>query len=111
MDFDGNITAIGGQGTFQTGNGGTVTFNTAVTLADDVTINTTGGTTDGNVSFAGTLEGANDLTILADMGTVTFTGLVGNGTRLDTLNIASAGAVTASGIRTTNLWWMPTPPR
>jgi hypothetical protein len=50
------------------------------------------------VTFASTLNGAQNLTITAGIGNVTFTGAVGGTTRLELLNIVSAGNVGATAL-------------
>jgi hypothetical protein len=50
------------------------------------------------VTFASTLDSAQNLTITAGTGNVTFTGAVGGTTRLGTLNIVSANNVIASAL-------------
>jgi hypothetical protein len=50
------------------------------------------------VTFASTLDSAQNLTITAGTGAVTFTGAVGGSTRLGTLNIVSANNVIAAAL-------------
>ncbi|WP_231970558.1 beta strand repeat-containing protein [Polynucleobacter necessarius] len=73
-----NITTTGAQ-----------TYNGNVVLA----ANTTLATTDSDVSFGGTLNGAYGLTVNNGSGTVTFSAAVGGSTPLTSLNIAGSGEV------------------
>ena len=103
------VTNVGGTtelGANVIAQGGTITFNDPVTLTAGVTLTDTGGT---GLSFADTLNGAQDLT-LAVTGTTTFSGAVGGTTPLGdgtgaALTINSTGTTefqstlaTASGI-------------
>ena len=66
-----------------------------ITLADDVTLTGTSSidTDTADITFAGTLDGTQDLT-LATTGDVSVAEIVGGGAALDTLTIAGAGDVT-----------------
>ena len=67
-------------------------YGGVTTLLGDTTLNT-GGT--GNVSFGGTVDGANRLDIEAGGGRIEFFGALGGTTPLPSLNLTSASAVTA----------------
>ncbi|GAB5411007.1 MAG: hypothetical protein ChlgKO_01210 [Chlamydiales bacterium] len=74
--LDGNFVEQG-FGTVTTGANVTTTgdrihFKNAVVLSEDVTLDS--GTGPGNIEFVGALSGARDLTLLADLGNVTFSG-------------------------------------
>lgn len=84
-----------GTGTVETGadistTADNVTFNSAVTLTDGISINSTGG----NISFASTLDGTSDLieslTLNADSGNIEFANAVGGMTDLGDIVITSA---------------------
>jgi hypothetical protein len=74
-----------------TSSGGDVSFNRPVTLTAAVTVSTGAGP--GNVRFAGTVNGSHALTVTAGAGTVTFTGPVGAGAALASLNVTGAGVI------------------
>jgi hypothetical protein len=91
-----------------TSDGGDVAFNDTlslnadlstgggdITLADDVTLTGTSSidTDTADIDFAGTLDGTQDLT-LATTGDVSFAGIVGGGTALDTLTFTGVGDIT-----------------
>ncbi|MEI6105491.1 MAG: hypothetical protein WCR49_00640 [Opitutae bacterium] len=90
-----------------------VDFLRAVTLNGSgslVTINTTTSGTGANITFQSTLNAttaapnAEDLTLTAGTGSVTFTGVVGGGTRLGDIIITSANNVTeTAGLSATTL--------
>ncbi|WP_167856075.1 filamentous hemagglutinin N-terminal domain-containing protein [Natronospirillum operosum] len=67
---------------------GTQTYNSAITLTDSITLTTT----DSNIDFGSTIDGAHGLTLAAGTGTVTLEGEVGAGTALDSLEI-TAGSI------------------
>jgi len=76
--------------------GGVLTLNEAATLGANVTITTSNG----NVVFGSTINGAQTLTIAQGTGTVTFTGAVGGTTALTSVTVSGAGSgtgVTVSG--------------
>ena len=82
------------QGTITTTNDA-VTFGTGgVTLGAASAVATAGGL----VTFEGLLNGGHNLTVTAAAGNVTFSGAVGGSTRLGTLNIVTAGDVTAGAL-------------
>ena len=60
-------------------------------------------TTNSNVSFSSTVDGAHALTVAAGTGTVGFSGTVGNATALTSLSSTGSGAVTFSSAVGTNL--------
>ena len=68
---------------------GSQTYTGAVTLGANVPLITT----DSNILFSSTLNGARTLNLTAGAGTVTFTGTVGNSIELSALTIISAGDV------------------
>ncbi len=75
-----------------------VTFNSATSLVTNaVVINT--GTGAGDITFSSTLNGAQNLTLTAGTGSVSFAGLVGNTTPLGAITITSADDVTTNGVR------------
>ena len=86
--------------------GGNVTFNNNVVLLGAETI-TTGGTGAGNITFSGTLDGtgagAEALSLTAGTGNVVFTGAVGSGTRVGAITINSATDVTAAALKASSL--------
>ena len=107
LDFSGT-TLVNGEmialGNLTTEGGGLTQFNGSVStagfqnLSDNVQLlaNATLSATAGNVSFGGTLDGTKVLNIEAGGGgQVVFTGPVGNGLPLASLNIATASAVDA----------------
>jgi len=71
-----------------------VTFNSATLLQMNAVVIDTGAGA-GNITFASTLDGGQDLTLTAGTGSVTFSGVVG-ATRLGDVTIASANNVTAT---------------
>ncbi|HEX2859283.1 MAG TPA: filamentous hemagglutinin N-terminal domain-containing protein [Alphaproteobacteria bacterium] len=88
----GGITLNGNLGT----NGGAVNLNNNVTLGSNVQVASTGG----NITAAGTVNGAHDLTLNAGGGAVALNDTVGNSARLTTLT-ATGGALTLNGVQTT----------
>lgn len=88
-----------GTGTVSTGadittTGDDVTFNSAVTLTESISIGSTGGT----ITFASTLNGtidfAEDLTLNSDTGDILFSGVVGGDVDLSAISITQAKDVT-----------------
>lgn len=77
---------------------GSATYTGTTSLAAATTITTTTGTT-----FNGTLNGAQNLTLNAGAGNVAFNGAVGGTTRLGTITIGSAAAITANAITAASL--------
>jgi hypothetical protein len=75
--------------------GGDVTFNDAVTLADDVVISS-GNSTGGEVTFLDSIDGAYDFTIDSGTADATFVGTVGENMRLGVLTVSSAADVNFS---------------
>ncbi|QNI78885.1 filamentous hemagglutinin family outer membrane protein [Synechococcus sp. RS9909] len=107
---DQTFTASGGINTNSTytSSGGAISFTGDTVINDALTINTTaGGATGGNVAFSGTLDSkanaANNLSITAGSGNITFSGLVGDTTPLGAVTIASANDVTVNGLRALSL--------
>ena len=93
----GNLTATVDNGTMTLANfttsAGSATYTGTTSLAAATTITTTTGTT-----FNGTLNGAQNLTLNAGVGAVTFGGAVGGTTRVGAITIGSASTITASAI-------------
>lgn len=98
LTLGGSFTEDGG-GTVSTGADITttdddVTFNSAVTLTESISIDSTGGT----ITFASTLDGttdfAEDLILNSDAGDILFTGVVGGTTDLGDISITQANDVT-----------------
>ena len=107
MILDGSFTQ-GGSGANElegdiTTTGDAISFLTAVTLNDNISLDTTSGPTPiGNdITFTSTVAGAQTLTLDAGTGgTVTFTGEVGGGAGLDptSITVTYADTVTANAI-------------
>lgn len=76
--------------------GGPLMFASAVTLGGATQLQTTGG----NIGFNSTLNGAQALTANAGNGTTTFTGAVGGGTQLASLNVTAANIAFQNTLRT-----------
>ena len=79
-----------------TANSFAATATTNTFLSGPVVINTSSD--NGAISFGGTVDGAQNLTLNAGSGTITFTGAVGGGTRLGALTITNVGSLTANNI-------------
>ena len=80
------------------------TFNGVVTIGGSgVTLTSTSGGGNGNVSFGITVNGAEPLTIYNGTGGVTFTGAVGTSTPLTNLTVFGTGLVTFSNAVGTSL--------
>ena len=90
----GTLSAQGGLGTAGQPSGGDMAFGN-VELANAATTVTT-GPTGGNITFNGTVNGSQALTLLAGTGKVTLGGLFGGVTPLTALTVTS-GATTISG--------------
>lgn len=102
-----SMTATGGiytAGDVATSNDN-VTFVSAVTLTNSISVNT--GTGAGNIAFNSIVEGTTsdteDLTLTAGTGNVTFSSAVGAGTRLGDISVVSATNVTAVAITAATL--------
>ena len=96
-----SVTGSGGitlHGTYRSANRN-IDFNSAVTLAGAVTVNS--GTGGGNVAFDSTVNGGHALTVEAGTGSVTFSGAVGGTTKLTSLTVSNAGQVDVNSIKTT----------
>jgi hypothetical protein len=78
--------------------GGGVLLTGAVVLGANVDVTTDAATSDGAVTFASTVDGAQTLQITAGTGNVVFTGLVGDTTPLGAMTIVSAANVTTNGV-------------
>lgn len=83
------------------GTNGDVTFNDALVLGADISIDTSdtaGSGNGGDVLFSSTVQGTSsyseDLTIIADTGAVTFNGAVGTTTELDNVDVQSSDSFT-----------------
>jgi hypothetical protein len=74
-----------------------ISFTGAVVTNGNLSLNSVSAT-GANISFDSTVDGANNLTLAAGTGSISFAGAVGSGTRLGKLTISSAGNVTASGL-------------
>jgi len=111
LDINANISADGaviqnGTGSVSFGGTGTRTISTtaddvgflrAVNLSRALIIDTAGAVPgSGNITFQNTLNGAQNLTLIAGGANVTFAGSVGNVTALETMQITSADAILAS---------------
>ncbi len=81
-----------------TANSFTITNSVPTVLTTSIAIDTS--TNNGLISFGGTLDGAQTLTLTAGTGNIVFTGIVGGTTPLTALS-ASAAAITQSGALTT----------
>ena len=105
----GTSITLNGNITTSDASGNTVTLTGPVILGAGITIDTDNTTNDGNISFSSTINGAQDLTLNAGTGTVTFNGVVGE-TPLSSLstegttggvsisnNITTTGAITLTG--------------
>ncbi|HEY0198066.1 MAG TPA: filamentous hemagglutinin N-terminal domain-containing protein [Rhodanobacter sp.] len=94
-----NVTAAGGitlNGNMSTG--GAQTWHSAVTLAGDTTLTSTGN---GAIDFAGSVNGAHALAVNTG-GATSFGGAVGAGTALTSLTTDAAGRTTLGGNVTTS---------
>ncbi len=69
---------------------GTQSYTGAVTLGGDDTLTTTNS----NVTFGSTVNGAHSLTVAAGSGTTHFTGAVGDSTALTGVNVSGSGGIT-----------------
>jgi hypothetical protein len=107
INSDGAVSLTGATGIGTAGDITTtadaIDFNSNTTLTGSIVLNSAGG----NISFDGTLNGtaagAQNLTITAGAGDVTFTGAVGGGVRLGAISIVSADDVTANAITAVSL--------
>ncbi|MBD2440968.1 CHAT domain-containing protein [Nostoc sp. FACHB-110] len=90
-DAPGGIISFNAANSISTGNifnkNNTIAFNGAFVLNNDVSINSFGG----DVRFASSINGANNLTINADTGNIIFNGAIGNTSPLASLNVNSTG--------------------
>jgi autotransporter-associated beta strand protein len=75
-----------------------ISISGPVTLTGPVTLSTQAVAGAGDVSLAGTVNGAQSLTLTAGAGNVTLGGAGGGGTALTSLTISSAGNVTAGAV-------------
>ena len=87
--------STGLQGNFLT-NGNNITFGSPVTLIGATSINTCPGV--GNILFSNTVDGAQNLTLNACGGNITFVGAVGGITRLGTLTVTDTNNFTANAL-------------
>src|SRR5205823_5780805 len=72
---------------------GTQTYNDAVSLTSDATLASSGAAAAGNITFAGTVDGAKNLTVNT-AGTTAFQANVGNTTALVSLTTNAGGTTT-----------------
>ncbi len=79
--------------------GGSINFNSPVTLASGITLNTGAG----DIVFNNRLNGAQDLTLSAGSGNITLGGAAGGNVQLGRLTIDSAANVTAAAITADSL--------
>jgi hypothetical protein len=94
----GGTTLINGGSVTTSGAAGQV-YNNSVVLGADTTINSGSGA----ITFAGTLDGAQALTLSAGTGDITFADAIGAATRLNGVTITSAGNVTMANIAAASL--------
>ena len=95
-----SVTGSGGvtlSGVYRSANRN-IDFNSAVTLAGAVTVNS--GTGAGNIAFDSTVNGGHALTVTAGTGTVTFSGAVGGSTKLSSLTV-DGGQIDLDTVATT----------
>lgn len=99
-----SYTGLTNLGTALTLTLGNITYNSPVTLQSNAVIDTSGN--NGTITFNSAVDGAYDLTIRAGtLGDVVFNDTVGASTRLGTLNIESTGNITfAQGAYATNYY-------
>ncbi|SFC49463.1 hypothetical protein SAMN05660443_2850, partial [Marinospirillum celere] len=76
---------------------GTQNYTGSVTLEDDATL----ATTNNNIDFGSTIDGAHELTLDAGTGTVSFAAGVGGDDALDSLNITASSIKLPANITTT----------
>ncbi|MDB5337293.1 MAG: hypothetical protein JWN70_2912, partial [Planctomycetaceae bacterium] len=95
IQLSGNITTSNAPGN-------NVTIKGATELVVGVTVNTNGAANDGNVSFSGTIDGAQALTIDAGTGgDVSLLGVVGGVTPLTSLTVVGSNTIRSVGAITT----------
>ena len=90
--FDGTITTTNANPTIDA-----ISFASPVTLITPAIFDTTGGSGDNNITFAGTVDGASTLTMTAGSGDITFDSTIGLPTQLTGLTVNSAATVLLSG--------------
>lgn len=96
-----NVSRIATDGDTTNNDAGSVTFNGNVTLNANLLIDVDSTTaSDGNVSFSGTIDGAQALTITAGSGTVTLGGEVGSTTPLSGLTVTSGSILLGGNVQT-----------
>ena len=108
---NGDTSLTGSSGIFTAGNVTTsiplvgqtnaVTYNSATELTGPITINTSVGL--GNITFASTLDGLQNLTLIAGTGSIFLNGAVGSLAPLNAITINSATDVTAQAINASSL--------
>ena len=76
-----------------------ITFGATTLSTAAVTLDSNGG----NLAFTSTVDGAQDFTVTAGAGNITFNGVVGGGTRLGNVTINSAANVTATTLSAATL--------
>jgi len=95
--FNGSVTT-NGVATFTSNDGGSMTFGDPVSLGGDVTFNLNpGSNTPGVLTFNGTIDGAQSLTVDTASNTV-FNGNIGSTTPLSTIAIQNGDSTFGSGI-------------
>ncbi len=110
----GNVSTSGAQtytgtnidlnGTSYTSDDGTIAFIGAVDLVGagiSVDSDADNDSTDGNISFSSTVDGAQSLNLDADSGSVTLSGAVGGTTKLSSLMVSAASQVDLADVSTT----------
>ena len=95
VDLTGNTINLGAD--VATGGGNDISVNGATTLTSDVTVSS--GALGGDVTFASTVDGGQDLVVTSGTGTVNFNGDVGTTIALNSLNVT--GATTIAGVDVT----------
>ncbi|MCP2730654.1 CHAT domain-containing protein [Limnofasciculus baicalensis] len=78
-----------------------ITVNGNTNIGNNIAIDTGDGA--GDISFNGTVNGSQDLTLKAGTGNITFSDEVGNIASLGNLTIASANTINSQGIRATSV--------
>ena len=96
----GGVTLNGNVGNTSAPTTGQVVFNGPVTLATGAVVVSTANAP---VSFAGTVDGAEALTVNAGTGTTSFSGAVGGATALTSLTTTSTGTTSINGSSVTTM--------
>jgi hypothetical protein len=102
VTLDGAFTQTGSglvnAGGTLTTNNQPISFTANILLNGDYTIST--GSTGANVTFVNEIDGPYNLTINAGLGDVTFQNAIGTGSAFQNVTVASANAITMSGLGT-----------